>query len=92
MTPTPTAPNRIVRHGDFGSIAEALDYAALGEDRVNLYGPRGELVEALPYRDLRVQALALAARLLATGLERGERVGLLAETDGDFVRAFFACQ
>ena len=92
MTPTPTAPNRIVRHGDFGSIAEALDHAALGETGVNLYGPRGELVEALPYRDLRAQALSLAARLLAAGLEPGERVGLMAETDGDFVRAFFACQ
>ena len=35
---------------------------------------------------------ALARRMLASGLEPGERVALLADTDGDFIRAFFACQ
>ncbi|MEI9964892.1 MAG: AMP-binding protein [Caulobacteraceae bacterium] len=92
MTPTPTAPDRDFRQADFATITEALDYAARGETGINLYSLRGELVEALAYRDLREGALRLAGRLLAAGLARGDRVGLLAESDGDFIRAFFACQ
>jgi fatty-acyl-CoA synthase len=92
MTPTPTAPNREFRAADFATITEALDFAAQGETGINFYSLRGELAEVLPYRDLREGALQLASRLLASGLDRGERVGLLADTDADFVRAFFACQ
>lgn len=89
---TPTAPERALRLADFPTLIEALDFAALGETGVNLYGLRGELAEALPYQTLRVAARDIAERLLAAGLKPGDRVGLIAETDGDFVRAFFACQ
>ncbi|MDP1618449.1 fatty acyl-AMP ligase [Phenylobacterium sp.] len=89
---TPTSPGRALRRADFVSLIEALDYAAQGETGLNFHGLRGELVEALTYRDLQAAARALAARLLATGLRPGDRVGLIAETDGDFARAFFACQ
>lgn len=89
---TPTEPDRAVRLADFATLVEALDFAARGETGVNLHGLRGELVEALPYRDLREAARDLAGRLLAAGLTPGDRVGLIAETDGDFIRAFFACQ
>ena len=89
---TPTQPDRAVRLADFATLVEALDFAAQGETGVNLHGLRGELVEALPYRDLREAARDLAGRLLAAGLTPGDRVGLIAETDGDFIRAFFACQ
>ncbi len=92
MTPTPTAADRPLRRADFASITEALDVAAEGPTGINIHGLRGELVEALPYKVLREQALELAARLLAAGLAPGERVGLVAESDGDFARAFFACQ
>jgi fatty-acyl-CoA synthase len=92
MTPTPTAPDRAFRPADFATVTEALDYAAQGRTGVNLYSQRGELVEALTYGDLREQALELAGRLLGAGLEPGDRVGLVAETDGDFFRSFFACQ
>ena len=92
MTPTPTAPDRAYRPADFATITEALDYAARGETGVNLYSLRGELAEALTYRELRQAALDLGRRMLAAGLERGDRVGLIAESDGDFIRAFFACQ
>ena len=92
MTPTPTAPERSLRLADFPTLVEALDYAATGATGINLYGMRGEFVEALSYETLREDARALAARLLAAGLEPGDRVGLIAETDGAFVRAFFACQ
>ena len=92
MTPTPTAPDRAFRPADFATITEALDFAATGPTGVNLYSQRGELVEALTYRRLREDALALAGRLLGSGLVPGERVGLVAETDADFIKSFFACQ
>jgi fatty-acyl-CoA synthase len=92
LTPTPTAPERTTRPGDFATIAEALDFAARQPTGVNIHSLRGELVETLPYAALREQARALAARLLAAGLKPGDRVGLAAESDGDFLRAFFACQ
>ena len=89
---TPTAPDRVQRLADFATLVEALDFAAQGPTGINLYSLRGELVEALPYSALREVARAMASQLLATGLKPGDRVGLAAETDGDFVRAFFACQ
>jgi fatty-acyl-CoA synthase len=89
---TPTAPGRVLRRADFPSLIEALDYAAQGETGLNFHGLRGELAEALSYADLRAAARGLARRLLAAGLTPGDRVGLIAETDGDFARAFFACQ
>ncbi len=88
----PTAADRLVRYADFATLIEALDFAATGETGVTLHGMRGELAESLSYRDLRDQAMTLARRLMAAGLAPGDRVGLVAETDGDFVRAFFACQ
>ncbi len=91
--PTPTLQNGLaMRIADFGNLAEALDYAARGTTGLNFYSGKGELTEVLPYATLRRQAVALARRLLGLGLKPGERVGLLAESDGDFVRAFFACQ
>jgi fatty-acyl-CoA synthase len=92
MTPTPTAPDRLIRAADFATITEALDYAATGETGVNIYSPRGELGERLPWRQVRDEAILLGRRLLASGLLAGDRVGLVAESDGDFIRAFFACQ
>jgi len=92
LTPTPTAPERSIRPATFASIAEALDNAAGQRTGINIHSLRGELAEVLPYALLREQAVALAARLLASGLEAGDRVALAADSDGDFVRAFFACQ
>lgn len=92
MTPTPTASDRDVRPGDFTTISEALDFAARQTTGVNLYSLRGELTEVLSYADLAAQARGLAGRLLALGLSPGDRVALAAESDGDFLRAFFACQ
>jgi fatty-acyl-CoA synthase len=89
---TPTGSERSVRFADFPTLTAALDFAAQGETGVNLYSLRGELVEAVPYAKLREQALELAQRLLAAGAQPGDSVGLIAETDADFVRAFFACQ
>ncbi|GBR05509.1 fatty acyl-AMP ligase [Acetobacter oeni] len=80
------------RYGDFATFTEALDYAAQGAAGFNIYSGRGTLLEALPYAVLREQARDMALRLLALGLKPGDRVGLIAESDGDFARMFFGCQ
>ena len=92
MTPTPTAPDRRTRPGDFATISAALDYAAEQTTGINVHSVRGELVEVLAYSDLATQARGLARRLLGLGLKPGDRVAMAAESDGDFLRAFFACQ
>jgi fatty-acyl-CoA synthase len=89
---TPTAPDRHIRLADFPTLTQALDFAATGPTGVNLYSLRGELLEAMPYAELRERARALAGRLLAGGLAPGDRVALIAETDAEFICAFFACQ
>ena len=91
MTPTPTAPDRDLRLG-FSTLVEALEFAATRPTGVNLYDLRGKLALALPYATLRDEAQVLARRLLSSGLSPGDRVGLVADTDADFVRLFFACQ
>ncbi len=92
MTPTPTASERTVRPADFATVAQALDNAAGQTTGINIHSLRGELVEVLSYGQLRDQAVALAGRMLASGLAPGDRVALAADSDGDFLRAFFACQ
>ena len=90
--PTPTARGIPYRAVDFRSLPDALDYAAEGETGANFFSSRGALLERLPYRDLRDQAIELAQKLLVAGVAPGERIAILAESDGDFLRAFAACQ
>lgn len=92
MEATPHNKNLPLRPADFSSLAEALDYAAIGETGCNFYTGKSELYVVLPYSELRRQARRLAGRLLGSGLERGARVALIAETQPDFLRFFFACQ
>ncbi|MDH5245213.1 MAG: fatty acyl-AMP ligase [Betaproteobacteria bacterium] len=81
-----------LRRADFASLADALDYAAQGDTGANFYAGSGKLGTVLPYRLLREQALVLARRLLSLRLERGGRLAIVAETNPDFLRFFFACQ
>jgi len=90
--PTPTENSLPLRRADFATLTEALDYAALGETGANFYSGRGKLAAVLPYRTLRLQALKLARRLVSLNLKRGARVAVVAETNSDFLRLFFACQ
>ncbi|CUW46818.1 Putative ligase/MSMEI_5285 [Novacetimonas hansenii] len=90
--PTPTDSGQPRRYGDFDTFLQALDYAAEGESGFNIYSGRGELLEALPYRTLREQSRQVAQRLLSLGLRPGDRVAIVAESDGDFARIFFGCQ
>ncbi|MGN6481794.1 fatty acyl-AMP ligase [Luteibacter sp.] len=88
---TPTINSVPLRPGDFASLAEVLDYAATGTTGANFYAG-GKLVTALPYATLRTQAIELAQRLASLELPRGARVAIVAETNADFLRFFFACQ
>lgn len=89
---TPTENTLPLRRADFNTLAEALDYAALGQTGCNFYNGRGELVMALPYAELRRQALDLARKLARLDLPRESRVALVAETRPEFIVFFFACQ
>ena len=81
-----------IRLAEFSTLSEALDYAATGQAGFNFYSGRGELLAALPYRDLRDQAQSLARRMIRAGLQRGDRVAIIAESTADFARTFWACQ
>lgn len=81
-----------LRVGEFETLAEGLDYAARGQTGCNFFSERGVLNRAMTYREIREEALDLAPRLVASGLERGSRVALIAETRPEFFVFFFACQ
>ncbi len=80
------------RIGDFETLTDGLDYAAKGVTGCNFFSPRGQIAEVLSYADIRERARELAVRLSASGLKRGSRFGLIAETKADFVVFFYACQ
>ena len=73
------------------TILDALEAAALSQEGFNFHSGKGVLTTALPYSRLVADAQALAARLLGAGLKPGDRVALIADTEPDFVRLFFAC-
>ncbi|MFK8257623.1 fatty acyl-AMP ligase [Erwinia sp. AnSW2-5] len=81
-----------LRHADFPSLVEALNYAAQGNTGMNFYDRRNQLLSVLEYRSLKQRAIAGARRLLSLNINRGDRVALIAETEIGFVEAFFACQ
>ena len=80
------------RAADFSTLSGALDYAAQGETGANFYTGRGEMYATLPYAELRASARVLARKLLGMGLEKGDHVALIAETNPEFLQFFFACQ
>jgi fatty-acyl-CoA synthase len=89
IVPTPTADTLPRRFADFGTVGEALDYAARGVRGLNFHDPRGVLVRAYPFHELREDALAAARRLVAEGVRPRDRVALVAETGPDFAALFF---
>ncbi len=86
---TPTIDSLPRRIADFGTLAEALDYAAKGRRGLNFHDARGSLVHAYPYSELRDEALVTARRLIGAGLKPGDRIALVAETGPEFAAAFF---
>ena len=92
MKVTPTRHNLAFKQADFATLADALDYAARGETGCNFYTASGKLEFVISYSQLQQQAKALAAKLHALLPEREGRVAIIAETDPDFHRVFFASQ
>ncbi|MBS0539537.1 MAG: fatty acyl-AMP ligase [Proteobacteria bacterium] len=91
--PTPSINDTLpFRRGGFGSLCEALDYAAQGDTGLNFFDARGKLLRALPYRHLRAEAGAFARHLIGGGFARGDRLMLIADTWPGFVIAFFGAQ
>ena len=89
---TPTRHELPFCAAEFTTLTEALDYAAQGETGSNFYTGRGAIYASISYSELRVQAIDLAHKLLGLGLDKGDRVALVAETNPDFIRFFYACQ
>ena len=92
MTPTSRRSGISHRTRGFSSLVDALEYAALGATGCNFYDGSGNLDAAITYATLRDEAMALARRLVGLRVQRGARVGIVAETDPMFPRFFFACQ
>jgi fatty-acyl-CoA synthase len=89
LLPTPTADSLPRRFADFATLGDALDYAAQGVRGLNFHDPRGVLVRAYPYCELRSDALAAARRLVAAGVKPEDRIAILAETSPEFAALFF---
>ena len=86
---TPTRDSLPRRMSDFGTLGEALDYAATGQRGLNFHDPRGNLARPYPYAELRRDALDMAYRLIAQGIQPGDRIALIAETSPEFAALFF---
>ncbi len=88
LVPTPNEDDLPRRLSDFATFGEALDYAATGKRGMNFHDPRGQLKRVYPYSELRADALAMARRLIAHGVKKGDRIALVAETGPDFAALF----
>lgn len=88
---TKTHNNQPQRLADFETLTEALEYAAGGVTGCNFFDAGGNLLTALSYQDLGRRAQTSARRLLGLGLQRGDRVALIADTEAEFIVLFFAC-
>src|SRR4051794_40278253 len=89
LSGTPSDDGRPRRYADFPTLGASLDYAAEGTRGLNFHDPRGTLVRAYPFSELRADALASAYGLIAAGIRPGDRIALLAETGPEFAAAFF---
>src|SRR5215218_4194806 len=86
---TPTLDKLPRRLADFGTLGEALDYAASGIRGLNFHDARGTLIRAYSFSELREDSLVAARRFLALGIQPGDRIALVAETGAEFAAAFF---
>ncbi len=89
--PTPTARGQKIRHGDFSTLCEALDYAATCNTGFNYFDGRAKLKSTLSYADMRERAIELAKRLVPFA-EKDSRIGIAAVSTPEFAVLFFACQ
>lgn len=91
LTPTPSSDTLERRFSDFETLGEALDYAAQGNRGLNFHDMRGALARAYPFSEMRKDALDTAYRLISHGVQREDRIALIAETGPEFAALFFGC-
>jgi len=89
--PTPTQRGKAIRHADFETLCEALDYAATCSTGFNYFDGKANLKTSLPYKDLRENAITLAKRLVPFA-DKNARIGLAAVSTPEFAIMFMACQ
>lgn len=91
LVPTPTESGLELRHSDFETLCEGLDYVAQGKSGLNYFDGKANLKSVLSYADLREQAIELAYRLVEYA-PKNSRIGLAAVSTPEFAILFFACQ
>jgi fatty-acyl-CoA synthase len=89
--PTPNDCSLPRRRSDFATFAEAIDYAARSEKGLNFHDMRGDLERAYSFSEMRADGIRMALRLVATGIGKGDRVALVAETSPEFAALFCGC-
>ena len=88
-TQDPTLPRRLA---NFGTLLEAIEYAAKGIRGLNFYSPRGELETSISFAEIQKKAREIGQRFIHFGIKKGSRVALIAETSDEFVCYFIGCQ
>ena len=89
--PLPTTRGVPLRHGDFDTVCEALDYAATAKTGLNYFDGKARLKATLSYSDLQAKAIEMAKRLVPFA-EKNSRIGIAAVSTPEFAIMFFACQ
>ncbi|MDO9600916.1 MAG: AMP-binding protein, partial [Rhodocyclaceae bacterium] len=85
------AANKCERGGPYTTLTEMLDWhvARHGERvHITLYGADEQSAD-ITYRMLQAEALALAAGLLAQGVQPGDRIAIMLPTGREFFAAFY---
>jgi len=88
LTPTPNDCPLPRRRSDFATFTDAVDYAAKSEKGLNFHDMRANLERVYTYGEMRRDALEMAHRLRASGIEKGDRIALIAETCPEFAAMF----
>ena len=91
-TAAPTERTVALRRADFATLVDALEYAASAGTGASFHDGRGRLARTLTWADIAERARAIGKALAALGLDRGTRVAIVAETDPDFIAAFFGAR
>jgi fatty-acyl-CoA synthase len=91
LEPTPNDCDLPRVRAQFDTFNDAIDYAAKSEKGLNFHDMRGQLSRVYPYSEMRDDALVMARRLLGVGINKGDRVALIAETAPEFAALFCAC-
>lgn len=89
--PLPTERGLPLRHADFDSLCEGLDYAAGAQTGLNYFSGKAELKASLSYAELRERAVEMAKRLVPFA-KKDARIGIAAVSSPEFAVMFFACQ